>query len=187
LDINEKENNEKMNGASGMKLDISKILNISARISGAISVSCLLILFFPSAWLPFDIDVFREQHGLWIFVIMVIAISLSLSYVVKWIIKIIIEKVEIHKTRKSYRDVLENLSPKEKKLIRKQYDKKETAIIIDISNPMMKKLETFEIISVSAGMSAMMLNNVPGYIQPWVFKTIDRYPNILDTEYKSNE
>lgn len=33
----------------------------------------------------------------------------------------------------------------------------------------------------------MMLNNVPGYIQPWVFKTIDRYPNILDTEYKSNE
>ncbi len=160
---------------------LPKLLDISARISGAIAVACILILFFPMSWLPFEIEEFRAQYGLWIFLVMAVTISLCVSYVVKWIGERIKEKFEKLKMRKAYKRILEKLSPSEKMFVKKYYNKGETAIYIDLADSMMKKLQTFNIISISAGTSFVISSLVPGIIQPWVFDTIDRFPNILDT------
>ncbi|GAA4293732.1 hypothetical protein GCM10023142_30140 [Anaerocolumna aminovalerica] len=76
-----------MRGEDTLKLDISKLLNISARVSWAITVACVFILFFPGDWLPFQIDTFREQYSLWIFIVMSVSISLCLSHASKCIWK----------------------------------------------------------------------------------------------------
>lgn len=45
----------------------------------------------------------------------------------------------------------------------------------------MKKLETFHVISMSAGTNIAPLGAVPGFIQPWVFELLDKHPEYLET------
>ena len=67
-----------------MSVDINKILAVSARVAFALLVSCLILIFFPAAWLPFDISSFREEYGIWLFFVMVLSVSILFSYIAKW-------------------------------------------------------------------------------------------------------
>ena len=87
-----------MRGKDTLKLDISKLLNISTRVSWAMTIACVFILFFPSDCLPFQIDTFRERYGLWIFIVIAVSISLYFSHIAKWIWKTI-NKSEIKRKR----------------------------------------------------------------------------------------
>lgn len=169
-----------MRGEDTLKLDISKLLNISARVSWAITVACVFILFFPSDWLPFQIDTFREQYGLWIFIVLAVAISLCLSHAAKWIWEKVKQAWDKKKTWDTYKYILKNLSKSEKAFLKKYYDKRETAILVDLRNPTIKKLETFRVISKAAGTSLGSVSGFPGFIQPWVFELIDKNPEFLN-------
>lgn len=165
-----------------MKFDLSNLLNISARASFAASVACVLILFFPAHWLPFPIDAFRNQHGLWIFIVMVVAGSISFSHATKWGIEKIKKAVEKKKLWDTYRDILKNLSNDEKRFIKQFYEKRETAILLDLSDPRIKRLETFKVLSQAAGTSLSRAPFCPGFIQPWVFELIDKNPDFIKVE-----
>ncbi len=170
-----------------MKLDLSKIFELSARTSGAITVACIILLFFPASILPFDISDFRSSNGIWIFVIFVVAITIWFSYLMKWLAQFIKDKVETMKLWDSYKCILENLSDGEKLFLKKYYEKRETAILIDLKNTVHKKLQTFHVISMSAGTVLGSVSGVPGFIQPWVFKLIDKQPKYIEVKCKKEE
>lgn len=162
-----------------MNLDIDKVLSISARMAFAIFVACFVLLFLPAAYLPFEITGFREQYGIWFFVALALSGSVMLSYLLKWTYERI---KKWHKNRKmwsSYKDILKNLSDDEKRFLKRYYDKRQTAIWIDIRDPVAKKLQTFQVISLSAGYSISTRFSLPGFIQPWVFKVLDKHPRYL--------
>ena len=170
-----------------MKVDLSNLLNISARVSFAVVLACAFILFFPAQYLPFQINSFREQNGLWIFFIMAVSIAICLSYMLKWGVNRITDFIDKRELWCTYKSVLKNLSVDEKRFIRKQYEKKDSAIYIDLSNAMMKKLQSFNVISIAAGTNAGSVTRMPGFIQPWVFELIDKNPNLIETEDKPND
>ena len=163
-----------------MNLDISKVLDISARMAFAIFVTCFVLLFFPAAYLPFEITGFRAQYGLWFFVALALSGSVMLSYLLKWTYERI---KKWHKNREvwsSYKYILKSLSDDEKRFLKRYYDKRQTAIMIDIKDPVAKKLQTFKVISLSAGQSISTRFSLPGFIQPWVFEVLDKHPRYLE-------
>lgn len=170
-----------------MKLDLSKLLEISARTAGAVSVACAILLFFPETLLPFDIADFRNNNGIWIFIVLVVSISILFSYLIKWLINWIKQKIDKHRTWDTYKYILKNLSDGEKAFLKEHYNKRETAIIIDLRNPIHKKLETFKVISRVAGASLGTISGVPGFIQPWVFEIIDKRPDYLEIKQEGLE
>lgn len=163
-----------------MKVDLSKLLEISARTAGAVSVACVALLFFPEKLLPFDITDFRDSNGIWIFIVLVVSISILFSYLIKGFINWIMKKIDKHKTWASYRYILQNLSDGEKVFLKEYYNKRESAVFIDLRNPIHKKLETFKVISMTTGNSLGTISGVPGFIQPWVFEIIDKNPDYLE-------
>lgn len=169
-----------------MKIDLGTVAKISARVAFAILISCLFFLFFPSDYLPFDIVGYREKFGIWVFIALVISLSLLISYIVKWIAELIKKELNRRKTWSNYKYVLKNLSNEEKSYLKNFYDRRKTAITIDLSDPVAKKLETFRVISMAAGANVASMNKMPGFIQPWVFKILDKNPEYLtlkETEY----
>lgn len=159
---------------------LSKLLDVSARISIAICLACGFLLFFPLKYLPTGFDAFRNQHGIWLFVVFAISSSIMISYLLKWIKDIIVDKWMTKKVWDNYKTILENLSDSEKKFIKYYYDKRETSLLLDLGNPIIKRLETFNIISQSASTIVAHIDEIPGFFQPWVFKLIDKNPNYLD-------
>lgn len=176
-----------MNDGGIMKFDLSNILNISARICGAVLIVCIFLLFFPVNWLPFAITLFREQYGLWIFIVLVISAALLLSYIIKWIIDKLKKTFEKKQMWATYKYILKNLSDAEKEFLKAQYKKRETAIIMDLSNPMIKHMETLKVLSLSSGTIMSRAPLFPGFIQPWVFELIDKNPKYIETEDKSDD
>lgn len=167
-----------------MKIDITKILEISARIAVALFICSAILLFFPAKFLPSEVVELRSQHGGWLFVVFAFSIAILLSYLISHSIsafaRIIKEKTEARRLWKSYKYRLQNLSEKEKLFLKKHYDKKETAIYFDPTDPIAKKLETFGFISMSSGINFGHPRAMPGFIQPWVFELIDKNPKYLD-------
>ena len=170
-----------------MKVDLSNLLNVSTRVSFAVVFACAFILFFPAQYLPFQIDFFREQNGLWIFFIMVIAAAICLSYIVKWGVDKIADFIDKKKLWRTYKVILKNLSVDEKRFIKKHYEKRESAIYIDLSNAMMKRLQSFNVITLGVGTNAGNITRMPGFIQPWVFDLIDKNPHFIETEDKPHD
>lgn len=163
-----------------MKFDLSKLLEISARTAGAITIACIILLFFPATWLPFDIEKLRTDNGMWIFIILVVSIAIWSSYFLKWIAESIKKKIDKHKIWSTYKYILKNLSNSEKLFLKEYYDKRETAILLDLCNPIHKRLQTFKVVSMTAGYSAGGIGvGFPGFIQPWVFQLIDKNPGYL--------
>lgn len=163
-----------------MKFDLLKFFEISARTAFAVLVACMLLLFFPANYLPFDIEGLRKECGIWIFVIMVIAISVISSYCLKWLCGIIKKKYEKQKTWGLYKTTITTLSNKEKVFLKEKYNKGENTLMIDLQSPMHKHLQTLGIISMNAGTSVGNPNAFPGFIQPWVFEMIEKNPRIID-------
>lgn len=163
-----------------MKFDLLKFFELSARTAFAVLVACILLLFFPAQHLPFDIGWLRKEHGIWIFVLMVISISVISSYILKWICDFIKKKYEIYKTWSLYKSIISGLSDKEKIFLKEKYSKNETTLMIDWQSPIHKHLQTLGIISMNAGTSVGNPNALPGFIQPWVFETIKKNPKIID-------
>lgn len=166
---------------------VSNLLNVSARVAGAVAIACAIILFFPEQWLPFQIDSFRMKYGLWIFLIMVTACSLCFSYAGKWGV----EKMKAHIQKKemwdTYEKILRNLSAEEKRILKSFYEKKETAMMLNLSDPKIKKLESFRVISKASGTNIIKPPFCPGFIQPWVFEVIDKHPDIIKVEENGDE
>ena len=172
-----------------MSVDINKILTVSARIAFALLVSCLILIFFPAAWLPFDISSFREEYGIWLFFVMVLSVSILFSYIAKWCVVWVKKLIDRRKLWNGYKYILENLSDDEKLYLKPFYEKRQTAIMVPLMSPVAKKLETFKVISKAAGTSLAPGGFCPGFIQPWVFELIDKHPdylNIRSTEEKDN-
>ena len=169
-----------------MNIDIPKIFNISCRVSFAICVACAGILFFPAKWLPFDMTAFRQENGLWIFIIFIFSVAVMLSYFVQTLSKKISATIDKHKTWSTYKYVLKNLSDDEKNYLKNFYEKKQTAILLDLSNPVVKKLQTFQVLAMSSGTSLALRGMAPGFIQPWVFELIDKHPEYLKTSEENN-
>ena len=169
--------------------EFSKLLEVSARIAGAITVASAIILFFPSSWLPFDISEVRYEYGIIIFIIFVLAFAIWISYFVKWVTKIIIKQHEKKQNLKLREKILENLSNREKEFLKEYYDLRDTAIQIDIGDTMHKRLQTFNVISLSPGNFFVDPYDfsMPGFIQPWVFDLIDNNPNLLKTKNTQQE
>ncbi|MBQ4428103.1 MAG: superinfection exclusion B family protein [Oscillospiraceae bacterium] len=163
-----------------MNIDLGKILDISARVALALFVACLLLLCIPASILPFDITGFREQYGIWLFIALAVSIGLLISYAVKWIIAMIKAFVDKRKMWHAYRYVMSRLSNDEKKYIKNFYDKKQLAIMLDLTDPVVKRLETFKILSMSAGTSMAPRGMAPGFVQPWVFELLDKHPEYLE-------
>ena len=162
-----------------MKFDLSKLLEISARTAFAVACACALLLFFPSNWLPFDITELRDKYGLWMFVILVVSISIMFSYLLKWVCAVLKNKYEIHKTWSNYRAVFECLSDKEKLFLKDKYEKNENTLMIDLTSPMHKHLQTLQILSLNVGTNLGSPRGMPGFIQPWVFEMIKKYPKCI--------
>lgn len=162
-----------------MNIDIGKVWNISARVAFAICIACLLFLFTPAAILPFDITEYRNIYGIWIFLSLVLSGALIVSYVMKWSFDFLKKKIKIYNTKKAQKYILSTLSNEEKAFLKKYYDKGQTAIIYSLMNPVAKKLETFQIISMAAGTSLAPRGLTPGFIQPWVFELVRKNPNLL--------
>ena len=169
-----------------MNIELNKVFEVSARVAFALCVATVVLLFFPAGILPFDILSFREKYGFWAFLVLAFSVAILLSYLVKWIIGWIKKKIESRKMWKNYKYVFSLLSDEEKLFLKKQYDKKDYAIYINLSNPMHKHLETFRIISMAAGNNLGAGGSFPGFIQPWVFEYIDKHPQCLITEHKEN-
>lgn len=167
-----------------MKVDLSNILNISARVSAAIIIAGILILFFPEQWLPFRIDDFRNQYGLWVFIVTIVAGAIGFSYVIKWITEKIKQAISRKRLWNSYRTILLTLADDEKRFIKQFYEKRTSAVQLDLSNPMMKRLETFGLLSPAAGRTISPAPYCPGFIQPWVFQLIDKNPDYIKVEDK---
>ena len=87
----------------------------------------------------------------------------------------------------TYETILRNLSTEEKLILKLFYEKRETAMLLDLSDPKIKKLETFRVISQASGTNISRPPYCPGFIQPWVFEVIDKYPDIIKVEEKGNE
>ena len=149
-----------------MSVDINKILSVSARIAFALLASCLILVFFPEAWLPFDISLFREEYGIWLFLVMALSIGILFSYMAKWFVSWGKSLIDRRKTWNGYKYILENLSDDERSYLKSFYEKRQTAIMIPLMNPVAKKLETFKIISKAAGTSMAPGGFCPGFIQP---------------------
>lgn len=170
-----------------MNVDISKILSMSARIAFAMLVSCLVLVFFPEAWLPFDITDFRAKYGIWLFLVLALCIGILFSYAAKWCICGVKKLIEKRKTWDNYKYILENLSDDERIYLKKFYDKRQTAIMIPLMDPIAKKLETFRVISKAAGTSMAPAGFCPGFIQPWVFDLLDKHPDYLNMKRKEEK
>ena len=162
-----------------MSLDLSKVFDVSVRVAFAAFIACLFFLFFPASWLPFDIVVYREKFGFWIFLALIISAALLLSYLAKWLISKIQKYVESRKLWSGYKYVLENLSDDERKYLKNLYDKRQSAIMLNLTDPVVKKMETFRVLSMSAGTNVAPRGLMPGFVQPWVFKLLDKHPEYL--------
>ena len=162
-----------------MSFDFSKVFQVSVRVAFAAFVACIVFLFFPAAWLPFDIAIYREKYGFWLFLAFVISAALLLSYFAKWLIKIIQKYVENKKLWSGYKYVLKNLSDEERKYLKTLYDKRQSAILLNLGDPVVKKLETFRVLSMSAGTNIAPRGYMPGFVQPWVFELLDKHPEYL--------
>ena len=156
-----------------MSVDIAKLLGISARVAGAITIACVFLLFFPASILPFDIIEHRVTYGFWLFIFLVVSFAICISHIIRWFIDKVRNKIETRKMWDSYRYILENLSRDEKDFLKEYYEKRETAIYINLTNPVHTKLRTFQVISIATGTSFGTMHKVPGFIQPWVFDLID--------------
>ena len=163
-----------------MNLDIGKVLDISARMAFAIFVACLVLLFFPAVYLPFEITDFRAQYGLWFFVALALSGATMLSYLLKWVYESIKKWRKNRDLWSSYKYILKNLSDDERRYLMKYYDKRQTAIMIDLRDPVAKKLQTFQVISHATGKSISTHFMLPGFIQPWVFEVLDKHPRYLE-------
>ena len=170
-----------------MEIDVSKILDISARVAFALCIAAVVLLFFPAALLPFDILSFRDKYGFWIFLVLAISLALLLSYLLKWVIGWIKSKIGNHKMWKNYQYVFSLLSDEEKAFLKEQYDKRDSTILINLRDPMHKHLETFRVISMAAGTNLGTRFSVPGFIQPWVFELIDKHPQCIETKHKEKK
>lgn len=173
-----------------MKIDIGKLLNVSARIAFAISIACIFLLFFPERLLPFDITKLRKEYGLWIFVPMVVSVALLLSYIGEWLLKKFKSYISKRQTWNTYKYILKHLSNDEKKYLNKLYNNRQTTIMLTLADPIIKKLETFKVVSMAAGTCIAPNGMAPGFVQPWVFDLIDKHPEYLnvtnDVEEQNN-
>lgn len=169
-----------------MNLDFNKVFNISCRVSFAICIACVGILFFPSKWLPFDVTAFRQENGLWIFFVFIFSVAVMFSYLGQTLCKKVSVIMDKRKTWSTYKYILKNLSDDEKTYLKTFYVKKQTAILLDLTNPVVKKLQTFQVLSMSTGTSLALQGMAPGFIQPWVFEIIDKHPEYLRTSEEHN-
>ena len=168
-------------------IDMSKILEISSRIALAVCLACGIIIFFPADYLPFDITEFRTKNGIWIFCVFSLAIAIILSHIIKLIMDFIKDKINDKNIWKANRYVLKNLSDEEKLYLKEFYTRRQTAIMLNLTSPVVKKLETFQVISMSAGTSIAPRGSAPGFIQPWVFELLDKNPDYLKIINTSGE
>ena len=106
-----------------MNLDIGKVLDVSARVSFAVCSACVLLLFFPAILLPFDITVFREKYGIWIFIVFAVSASLLISHIVKYIVGLAKRQLDKIGTWRTYKYILQNLSDEEKVYLKRFFDK----------------------------------------------------------------
>lgn len=165
-----------------MKFDFSKVFEVSFRVAFAAFVACIVFLFFPSKWLPFDITPYRVQFGFLLFLAFVISAAILVSYFAKWIVTKIQGYIKNRNTWNSYKYVLSNLSDTERAYLKELYEKRESAIMLNLSDPITKKLETFKVLSMAAGTNIAPRGYCPGFVQPWVFELIDKHPEYLSTK-----
>jgi len=163
-----------------MKFDLSKVLEVSARPAGAIFIASALILFFPASLLPFDFVDFRANYGLWIFIVLVVSFAILVSYLMTWIGSSIKSKYDTYLVWKTYRQILSKLSNKEKSFLNGYYGANESAIYVDMLNPIHRRLLSINVISIPTGLNIGGPNNMPGFIQPWVITLLDKNPAYLD-------
>ena len=162
-----------------MSLDLSKVFDVSVRVAFAAFIACLFFLFFPATWLPFDIVGYREKFGFWVFLTLTISAALLLSYLAKWLISKIRKYVENRKLWSGYKYILKNLSDDERIYLKNLYDKRQSAIMLNLTDPVVKKMETFRVLSMSAGTNVAPRGLMPGFVQPWVFELLDKHPEYL--------
>ena len=171
-----------------MNLDIGKVLDVSARVSFAVCSACVLLLFFPAILLPFDIAVFREKYGIWIFIVFAVSASLLISHIVKYIVGLAKRQLDKIGTWRTYKYILQNLSDEEKVYLKRFFDKGQTAIVFSMEDPVAQKLKTFKVISQPSGTSMAPLGMSLGFIQPWVFEVLRKHPEYLEvSELKTQE
>ena len=170
-----------------MSFDFSKIFEASVRVAFAAFVACLIFLFFPAAWLPFDIAIYREKFGFWLFLAFAISTALLLSYFAKWLAKKIQKFVQNRKLWSGYKYVLKNLSDEEREFLKTLYDKRQSAIMLNLTDPVVKKLEAFRVLSMSAGTKVAPRGLMPGFVQPWVFKLLDKHPEYLTAKTETTK
>ena len=171
-----------------MNLDIGKVLDVSARVSFAVCFACMFLLFFPAILLPFDITVFREKYGIWIFIVFAVSASLLISHIVKHIAALAKRKLDQISTWRTYKYILKNLSDEEKVYLKRFFDKGQTAIVFSMVDPVAQKLKTFRVISQPSGTSMAPRGMSLGFIQPWVFEVLRKHPEYLEvSELKTQE
>ena len=156
-----------------MKIDISKIFQISARVSGALTIASLALLFFPAQWLPFDISELRSDYGIWIFVAFVVSFSIWGSYFIEYVIKSLKKKFIEHKNRKVRIELLSELSDGEKNVIADMYFSKDRTKDLDIKDALTGQLEAKTMIGRGSNMSSVGYK-FSYFLQPWVIECINK-------------
>lgn len=162
-----------------MKFDLSKLLEKSARTAFAVACACALLLFSPVNWLPFGISALRDKYGLWMFVILLVSISIMFSYLLKWVFTALKNKYKIHKIWSNYKAVFECFSDTEKLFLKDKYEKNKKTLMIDLSSFIHNHLQTLQVLSLDVGTNLGSSRGIPGFIQPWVFEMIKKHPKCI--------
>jgi len=156
-----------------MKVDISKIFEISARVSGALTIASSLLLFLPEQWLPFNIGELRDNYGIWIFVAFIICISIWGSYLIEWVRKTIKNKLIKKSNSKVRIKLLNNLSDGERNIIADMYFSKDRTKDLDIRDALTGQMTAKQIIGRGSNMSSRGFD-FSYFLQHWVIECIDK-------------
>lgn len=146
-------------------------------------ITCYLLLYLPETWIPFDINTFRKQYGIWLFLMLVFSIAIIFSFVTQRLFRVLKEKYKIYRIHCGYKEIIDCLSEEEKRFLIEQYNHNDPTICIALSNPMHMHLKTLKIISLAHnGIAYGGYPIFPGYINSWVFKLIKKNPKLFETK-----
>ena len=168
-----------------MKVEIIELLKLPARICGAIVCSCLFLLFFPAICLPFPIDDFRTQYGIWIFLVFCASFALYFSYIMVWIKKQITDSISSMKRNSS----LKILTKNEKMFLRKYISNSEQTVYAYKGSVGYDAYKTM-LLLVDKKIVKIVDDdgdNKIGIIHEQVFKKLLTNPNLLNVEDAPNE
>lgn len=173
-----------------LNFNANDFLKISPRIALAILLACSVLLYIPINWMPVDVSAnildFREKFGVWIFIFFAISMAILLSYLISWSWSKINKKIEAQKMWRACVSILKDLSPAEKEYLRKHYQKRQETIFINLMSPLDSSLRSKTVITVGTGTVMGQVDRIPGFIQPWVFKVLDKHPEILNMKKRGN-